>query len=134
MRRLLIAAFIFLSACSGGKDLVSAEKEIDRFHADLNAGKDEQIHDRAGSDWKKTTTKPEAVQLFSAVRGKLGKFVSGKQEGWRVNYTTNGTIIVVQYNSKFDRADGVETFTFQKNGDAAQLVGYNINSKALITG
>jgi hypothetical protein len=134
MRRLVIAAFILLSACSSGEELASAEKEIVRFHTDLSAGKGEQIHDRASADWKQATAKPDAVQLFSGVRSKLGKFVSGKQEGWRVNYTTNGTIIIVQYNSKFEKAEGVETFTFKKNGDGAQLVGYNINSKALITG
>jgi hypothetical protein len=134
MRCLIVAFALFLTACSGGEDLAVAERAVSQFHGDLNAGRFGQIHDQAGNEWKNATTKPDAVELFSAVRTKLGAFVSGTQEGWRVNHGTGGTSVVVQYRSRFRNGEGTETFTFRSNRDGAQLIGYNINSNALITG
>lgn len=133
--RCLIAVFaLFLTACSGGKDFAGAERSVSQFHGDLNAGRFGQIHDQAGKEWKNAATKSDAVKLFSAVRTKLGPFVSAIQESWRVNHGTGGTLVVVQYRSRFQKGEGTETFTFRSNRDGAQLVDYNINSNALITG
>lgn len=134
MRYLIAALILLLSACSGGEDLDSAEKAIDRFHSELNAGNFERIHENAAPEWKKASSKADMVQLFQAVRNKLGPFVSGKQNGWRVNYTTGGTFVLVLFESKYQKGDATETFTFRRSGESAQLVGYNINSRALITG
>jgi hypothetical protein len=125
---------LLLVGCSGGDDLAATEKAVDEFHAALNAGDFARIHDDAAGEWKKVSSKPDSIQLFEAVRNKLGPFVSGKQVGWNVNYGTSGTIVVVQYDSKFQRGDARETFTYRRLGDDAQLVGYNINSRVLITG
>ena len=134
MRTLILASCLFLAACSGGKDVARAEQNIERFHAQLNAGNLEMIHNQTGSEWKGATTKPDAIKLFSAVRTKLGPFKSGKQNGWHVNYGTGGKMILVQYQSEFERGTAVETFTFKESGEKIQMVGYNINSPTLITG
>lgn len=134
MRWFIVAAMLVVAACTGGENLAAAEKEIGRFHANLNAGEFTRIHEGAGPQWKQTTSKTDAESIFRAIRTKLGPYEAGKQNGWRVNYGTGGTLVVVRYESHFQKGDAIETFTFRRSGDNAQLVGYNINSKTLITG
>jgi hypothetical protein len=134
MRRLLLTVLLLLCGCSGGEDLAAAEKEIGRFHAQLNAGHFDKIYVDAAPDWKQASPRDDTIKLFAGLHNKLGLFVAGKQNSWRVNYGTGGTTILVLYDSKFQKGDGQETFTYRRSGDAVQLVGYNINSRALITG
>ena len=134
MRFVIALLLLVISACSGGEDLDRAEKAIDRFHLQLNAGQIDQIYAGASSDWKDATPKKESDQFLSAVRDKLGAFQSGKQAGWTVNYGTNGTIVVVQYKSRFAKGDADETFTFRNTNKVSELVGYNVNSKVFVTG
>jgi hypothetical protein len=49
-----------------------------------------------------------------------------------VNWTTSGTRVVLDYSTKFDAGDAAEQFTWKIAGNNAVLVGYNINSTALI--
>ena len=133
--RFVIGLFaLLIAACSGGEDLARAEKAIDRFHQELNAGQIDRIQSEASSDWKNAAPTKESLQFLSAVRSKLGAFHSGKQAGWTVNYGTNGTMVVVQYNSRFAKGEAVETFTFRNSDKGSELVGYNVNSKVFVTG
>jgi hypothetical protein len=129
-----MAMALFLAGCTGGDDVAVTEQAIGRFHKELNAGAFVGIHQNASAEWKEASSEPASVELFNGVRRKLGKFVSGKQSGWKVNYGTAGTIVVLQYDSKFEKGDAQETFTYRRSGDRAELIGYNINSRALITG
>jgi hypothetical protein len=134
MRRLVLAGLLVLSGCSSSDELGASEKEIARFHTQLDAGQFDAIYAAAAPEWKNVSTQPDTIQLFTGIHNKLGSFVSGTQSGWKVNYGTGGTTIIIVYDSKFEKGDGQETFTFQRSGGSIQLVGYNINSRALITG
>jgi hypothetical protein len=134
MRRLLLTSLLVLSGCSGGKDLGAAQKEIASFHAQLNAGQFDQLYSAASPAWKQASSQSDSRQLFTAIHTKLGAYQSGKQNSWRVNYGTGGTTILVLYDSKFQKGDAQETFTYRRSGNDTKLEGYNINSRALITG
>jgi hypothetical protein len=134
MRRLFLTVFFVLAGCSSGDDLAAAQKAISHFHDQMNAGQFDKIYVESSPEWKQVSPKDDTIELFTGVRAKLGAFLSGKQNSWRVNYGTGGTTILVLYDSKFQKADGQETFTYRRSGDGVQLVGYNINSRALITG
>lgn len=134
MRHLIAALVLCLTACSGGEDLKKTEAAIGLFHQQANAGQFDQIYANAASEWKRAQSPRDSVKFLSALREKMGAFQSGQQDGWRVNYTTSGTEVVVQYKSKFQKGDAVETFTYRVVEKAPILVGYNINSNTLITG
>ena len=132
MRIFLIVSLLLLSACSGGEQTEQANAAIERFHADLNRGDFGQIYARTDPEWKQSSPEKASTQLFSGIRRKLGQFKSSKQIGWKVNYGTNGTLVVVQHESVFEKGPAQETFTYRITQGNPRLLGYNINSNALI--
>jgi hypothetical protein len=134
MRRSYLLAFLALSACSASENLNGAHGGVARFHAELNAGQFDRIYKEAAPEWQQATSEPDTIKLFTAVHTKLGSFMSGSQTGWHVNYSTGGTTTVLAYASKFQKGVGRETFTFRSSGNQVQLMAYNIDSRALITG
>ena len=52
---------------------------------------------------------------------------------WRVNYVPMGTIVSLDYQTEFDDGPATESFSCRIKGKQAELMGYNINSAALIT-
>ena len=132
MLRISIAAsLLFVSACSGA-DTGAAEQEVARFHQRLAAGEVDSIWASAGPDMKKAGTKAEFDAFLNAVRRKLGKVRSTERTGWRVNYGTSGGTVELAYSTQFEHGAGTEQFVFS-TGEPPALVGYHVNSPALIT-
>jgi len=134
MRRLLAVALLSLSCCSGSKDLQASQQAIARFHAELNQAQFDQIYAESSPDWKQATKQADTIKLFSAIHTKLGLYINGKQDAWRVNYGSGGNTVVVQLQSKYQKGNATELFTLTDSGGSAQLIGYNINSLALLPG
>ena len=82
---------------------------------------------------RRASLEADFLKLLQVIQRKLGKYKSATQAGWRGNSTPAGTVVVLTYNSEFEKHSAVETFTFNVSGDTATLQGYNINSNALIT-
>jgi len=132
-----VVAVIFLALTIGCGSLTTAkpaaDKAIAEFHILLNDGKFQQIYDSSDSALKEAATFEKINELFEAVNRKLGKVVSTKNQNFNVrtfNLTTQATIV---QDTKFERGDATETFTFKVDGDKAVLQGYYINSMDLIT-
>ena len=133
MRISLVAlGIIALSACSGGEDLASADKAVDRFHEQLNTGQYQTIYKQSAPDMKSANNEQELVKLLSAIHVKLGQYKSGTRNSWRVNYGTSANTVIL-FDSIYEKGKAQETFTFF-NGADSPLIGYNINSPTLITG
>ena len=132
LKRVMVTAALGLSACSGGEHLASADRAVERFHNELNAGQFDVIYNQSAAAMKSTTSKNEMVKLLSAVRTKLGAYKSGTRNSWRVNYGTNANTVIL-FDSNFTNGKAQETFTFG-NEENSPLIGYNINSPTLITG
>jgi hypothetical protein len=67
------------------------------------------------------------------VRRKLGKALSSERTNWKVNAGTGGTHILLFYKTQFEHGVGDEQFAFVNGKSGPLLVGYYINSNALIT-
>ena len=130
----LSAAILALTlvACSPGESVANATKQIERFHAQVNAGQYHQIYVDSDRQLKDVTTEKDIVSLLGAVHDKLGTFQTGKQVGWNVNVGTGGTITTLTIESQYERGKATETFRY--GGDEQpKLVGYNINSNDMMT-
>jgi len=128
----LAVAAVALSSCSGGENLDLADKAVERFHQQLNAGEFNAIYTQASPALRSATSQGDLIKLLTAIRSKLGPFKSGTRNSWRVNYGTNANTVIL-FDSTYERGKAQETFTFE-NEPNAPLIGYNINSPTLVTG
>ena len=127
---LILAALA--GACSAPASVDDTEREVAKFHHQLNAGDYASIWQTTGDDMRAATTESDMTKVFSAVNRKLGKVVETKQVGWRSNVTTSGSFTGVQMQTKFEKGEGLEDFAYRKIGDRLVLAGYHINSKDMM--
>ena len=131
---LVVAALMAaLCGCSMSADTAIAEQGVPKFHEQLDAGRFDEIWDQAADELKKASPQPEFVEFLSAVHRKLGNTRSADKTGWNVNYQTSGSFVTLGYKTVFAEGDAQEQFVFRLQDKKALLVGYHINSMALIT-
>jgi hypothetical protein len=122
-----------LCGCSMSADTTTAEQAVPKFHEQLDAGRFDEIWDQSADELKKVTQHQEFVDLLAAVHRKLGNTKSADRTGWNVNYQISGSFVTLGYKTVFAEGDAQEQFVFRLKDKTAQLVGYHINSMALIT-
>jgi len=127
----LLVAWHCGSALVRGKHLDAAA--VLQFHQRLNAEQYEVIWNDADQRFKDSGPHDQMQKFFQAVHTKLGDAGSVNLGSIRLNATTNGTFIITQHNTTFTHASGTETFTWLLQNSSLKLVGYNIQSNALIT-
>jgi hypothetical protein len=131
---LVIAALMAaLCGCSMSADTALAEQGVPRFHEQLDAGRFDEIWEQSADELKKASPQPQFVEFLGAVHRKLGNTKSADKTGWNVNYQTSGSFVTLGYKTVFAEGDAQEQFVFRLQDKTALLVGYHINSMALIT-
>jgi hypothetical protein len=128
----LMVLGLALAACSPSKDLPAADHAVAQFHQQLDAGQFQAIYDQSDSAMKAAAPAPKLIALLDAVHRKLGTVKSSARQGWNDTVNMQGHFLTTGYKTSFVKGDGVETFVFRVSGKQAALVGYNINSDALI--
>jgi len=130
-----ITILIFVgAACSTFTEGKAAgEKAVEKFHAQFNEEKYDEIYDQSAKEFKDSDTKENIIKFLQAVHRKLGAVGKTSSQSWHVNTTLTGKVITMSYETEFEKDKGTESFTFFMNGEDAQLAGYHINAKKLIT-
>jgi opacity protein-like surface antigen len=128
----LVALVAVLCGCSMSADTTVAEQAVPKFHEQLDAGQFDAIYDESADELKKATTQQDFVVLLAAIHRKLGNTKASDKTGWTVNYQTSGSFVTLGYKTTFDGGSAQEQFVFRLQDKAAVLVGYHINSTALI--
>ncbi|MGZ3183055.1 MAG: DUF4019 domain-containing protein [Telluria sp.] len=126
-----IAVFA-LVGCSSSEDAKLAETAVQQFHQKLDAGQFEAIYAAAGAELKDQTTLKDFTALLEAIHRKLGNLKSAEAKGWNVNYNTSGAYVTLTYASVFNEGGAGEQFVYRIDRNEARLIGYHINSAALI--
>ena len=134
MRRDLPALIVCvaLAGCSPGSDVPAAESAIAAFHADLDGGNFEKIYVGSDAELKAATSKELFGKILSGVHSKLGLFKNGKSVGWNDNASTGGHYVTINYEAAYQKGSAQENFVYRINGKQAALVGYHVNSEALL--
>jgi hypothetical protein len=91
------------------------------------------IYSQADDAFRAATKQQDFLDFISAVHRKLGKVQNASQGGYFVNFSTSGTQVRLNYRTKFEGGDAQEEFIWKIKGNQAVLVGYHINSNALVT-
>jgi len=140
--RLILAGLILLasfSACTPQQKQIGIPGEvqatIDAVTEEIAAGNDDRIYQEAADEWRQASTPDQSREFFKTLRTKLGKVKNRVFHMARGEENAGGTKVgqsyVVQYQTAFENADGMETFTLVKRNGRWMLARYFVNSEAL---
>ena len=135
MKRLLmtLAALVALAACSDTVHGIEyAEPAVAQFRDMMRAGQFERIYDSTAPEFRNATPRTDGVALFSAIDCKLGKLEHADKISWNVNTRNMTTLVVLVYRSKYHDGEANETFTIKVDDGKGAIIGYNIDSLAML--
>jgi Protein of unknown function (DUF4019) len=123
----------FVISCGSGTQVKNAEQGVNQFHSQLDSEQYQAMYAASDDGLHKTATEADFVSLLQAVHHKLGKIQSSQRRNYQVNYSTGqGTVVTLVYDTNFDGGAGTEQFVWHLRSDQPVLLGYHINSNALI--
>jgi hypothetical protein len=112
-----------------------AQDAIGAFTEDFNAGRFDKIYREAAEEWRARVTLEESNETFRTLKERLGfikerEYTSGRQQQ-NVGGDAAGGSLIVRYNTRFDRAEGIESFTLIEREGNYLLAGYSVSSNVL---
>ncbi|HEY0078146.1 MAG TPA: DUF4019 domain-containing protein [Pyrinomonadaceae bacterium] len=132
---LFVSASFFGAACSVDERRsgipTDAQAAIDQLTEHIAAGRDELIYREAADEWRQAVTPEQNAEILEGVR-RLGKVESRTyQTGIERQYGTSaidGHTLDLRYETTFQRASGMETFTLVKRDGRWLLARYSVNA------
>ena len=95
----------------------------------------EQIYNDSSSLWKQEVTLEQSNQTFKTLREKLGKVESRALHSATQQENSGGAlkghVYILRYQTRFERGEGMETFTLVEQDGRWLLARYFVNSTAL---
>jgi hypothetical protein len=102
---------------------------------DAEAGRYEKIYSEADEQWRQDSTLEQTAAVFGMVKTKLGKVKNRQLHGAAEENRSNGRLaghsFVLTYDTKFERGEGMETFTLVERSGRWVLAKYFVNSTGL---
>jgi len=135
---LLFLSFVLAAACGVEQKQSGlppgAQATIDSITSDLARADYEKIYADAADEWRRTARADESRASLERIRNALGGVLSRAQLSAQergASGAPEGRTLVVGYNTKFERADAIETFTLVEREGRWLLARYAVNSNAL---
>ena len=95
----------------------------------------EQIYTESSELWKKDVTLEQSNEVFKTLRTKLGRVetraLNSAMEQENSGGVLKGHVFILSYETRFERGDGMETFTLIEENGRWLLARYLVNSTAL---
>ena len=129
----LLLASMLLLGCNPVQSTAVAEIAVAEYHGLFDAQDFEKIYDTAHPDLKAGQPKEDLISFIKTVRGKLGTVKSADGTGWKASSYNFKTNVILTYLTQFEHGQGTETYTYRIADGKASLLGWHINSNALIT-
>lgn len=136
---LVLLVLVSLASCSATNKQLGVPTEvqatINTVTDDIAAERDEKIYQEAADEWRQASTLEQTKEFFKTLRLKLGRVKNRSFHSARGEQNTGGTkptqLFIVQYQTAFERAEGMETFTLVERDGRWLLARYFVNSEAL---
>ena len=95
----------------------------------------EQIYNESSELWKKDVTLEQSNEVFKTLRTKLGR-VETRSLNSAIQQENSGGVLkghvfILSYETRFERGDGMETFTLIEENGRWLLARYFVNSTVL---
>jgi hypothetical protein len=136
---LALLLLMSLASCNAEQKQVgippAAQATIDGVTADIAAENDDKIYRAAAEEWRQASTIEQSREFFKTLRAKLGGIKGRTFHTARAEQNAGSAqpeqTLIVQYQTNFERATGMETFTLVEREGRWQLARYFVNSEAL---
>jgi hypothetical protein len=133
----LVALFLFSSSACHMDERRSglpagAQTAIDDLTEEISAGNFAQVYADAADEWRANVSADENDKILARVRERLGR-VQSRVPVSAIEQAQGaaGHTLQLSYNTKFERADAVESFTLVEREGRWLLARYTVNSDAL---
>jgi hypothetical protein len=136
---ILFLSLSTLSGCRQGAERPRVPSEVQEVVTSVgdNIAQEryEQIYNESSDLWRKDVTLEQSNEVFKTLRAKLGKVESrslnSATEQQNSGGTLKGHVYILTYQTRFERGDGMETFTLIEENGRWLLARYFVNSMAL---
>ena len=133
---LLVWPFYLLSAGCAAEQTRSglppeAQGVIEEVSGDIAAGRFEEVYAEAAEEWRQAVSAEESRKMLERVRAALGRVQSRAAVSAVERGSAGARSLNVTYNTKFERADAIETFALVERGGRWRVARYSVNSNAL---
>jgi Protein of unknown function (DUF4019) len=133
----VMAALLFVTGCTlkPGRSGVPPEVEsvVQAVNDDIAAGNYEKLYNDADNEWRQDSTLEQTNAVFNTLKDKLGNSKSRQLQSAEENNSSGrlGHSFVLRYETRFERGEGMETFTLVERNGHWLLAKYLVNSTAL---
>ncbi|HEX8476102.1 MAG TPA: DUF4019 domain-containing protein [Pyrinomonadaceae bacterium] len=112
------------------------QEAVDRITEDIAGGRFQKIYDEAAEEWRQTTTPEETRATLEQLRTRLGRvesrnFHTGRDSQNASGGDLSGHVLIITYETDFERGNGMESFTFVERDGRWLLAKYFVSSDAL---
>ncbi len=136
---LLLLLVVSLSSACGpserGRVPVEIEDQVTTISDDITTQRYDKIYGEASDLWRKDATPEQSAEVLKTLNSKLGKvenrvFHSATEQN-NSSGALKGHAFIITYQTKFERGEAMETFTFVEENGRWRLARYQVNSTAL---
>ena len=134
---LLLAAMACACGIANQGKRVPAEVEdvVTSIGNNIEQERYDQIYSESADLWKRDATLEQSNEVFKTLRTKLGKVetrsLHAATEQQNSGGPLKGHIYILQYETRFERGRGMETFTLTEENGNWRLARYLVNSTDL---
>lgn len=134
-----VIGLLFITACglkgtSGGIP-PEVESVVGTVTDDIAEERYDKVYDESSELWKRDATKEQSEEVLKTLHSKLGKVESRTVHSATEQQNSGGALkghaFIISYQTKFERGEGMETFTLIEENSRWLLARYLVNSTAL---
>ena len=119
----------------GGRVPIEVQEVVNTVGDQIAQERYEQVYNEASDLWKQDSTLEQSTQVFKTLREKLGKVeyrtLHAATEQQNSGGALKGHAYILSYQTRFERGEGMETFTLIEQNGRWLLARYFVNSTAL---
>lgn len=135
----IVLTSLLIGACGISTERRGIPPEIETVIAtlsdDIATDHYEKIYNEASDLWRKDSTLEQSISVFKTLRTKLGKVESRRLHSATEQQNSGGPLkgraFIITYQTKFEKGDGMETFTLVEQDRRWLLARYFVSSTSL---
>jgi len=135
----IVGLALLSSSCAFKADRSSIPPEVEAtvgtVSDDIAQQRYEKIYDEASDLWREAATLEQSTEVFKTLNNKLGKVENRTLQTATEQNNSGGPLrgraYIISYQTKFERGEGMETFTLVERDHQWLLARYFVNSTAL---